>query len=326
MGVRDLQGKVAQRPAVGQRVFVLVSRHEARAIFCRQLVPVYALVVSERVLLLQLLDERIEGVGVAQFRIVVQGRVGRLDEVHYGLPAAVEGEGIGVHIYHGVAGREADDGVVLREQLAVGAEAAGEALLVVRRPDDILAADDLAGAARVRLDAGRGVGGRPAAAGEVALLQIRIAEDVRPVGDGVRHDALVRLAVLVYVAQAGLGLDGQRHRPRERRAEEVPGDGAQHLRLRRHEVAVVAVDEASLIFQDDHRLAHAHGKFGIGVVHRAADDDGAALVVLDLGRRSSAFPSCAQACAPGSSAVSASRQTASQCTFRCALGFMTCLL
>jgi hypothetical protein len=113
-------------------------------------------------------------------------------------------KGVAVHIDDGVARRQQHDGVIFGEELAIFAKAAGETLLIVRRPHNVLAADHLALGAGVRIDARGGKGCRPAAAALVALLQVGVAKGVCPVGDGKGHHARILFAVVVHIAQRAL--------------------------------------------------------------------------------------------------------------------------
>ena len=59
----------------------------------------------------------------------------------------------------------------------------------------------------------------------------------------------------------------------------------EHLRGGRHQEIRVAVDEASLVLEDDERLSDAIGEEDVGIGDLAGDADGAAFVVLDCGGR-----------------------------------------
>ena len=283
VAIRDGPDEIAQRTAVGQRVVVGLGLLEARAVFGNLGIPVDSLEIGEGVFAAEEIDHGIEGADVAEAGEVIERRAGRFDQFHLWAGRAVESKRIGVHVDHGVAGRQTHNGIVLGEELAVLAETAGEALLVIRRPHDVLAADNLALATGRILGARGGEGRAPATAALVALLQERIAKGVGPIGDGKGHDAGIFLAVIVHVAQAALRLDGQGQGVVEGRIEEIAHDLAEHLRRLREEEAFIAVDEAGLIFQHNDRLGHAQRNERVGVVHLAGDDDRTAFIVDDVG-------------------------------------------
>ena len=104
------------------------------------------------------------------------------------------------------------DRIVFGEEQSVIAEAGGEALLIIGRVDEKDAADNLPLRLNTLADAGRGIGRRPAAAMQVSFLEEGIAEGIVPVSDGENLNALVFLIIIVHVAIAALGFDGQGER------------------------------------------------------------------------------------------------------------------
>lgn len=169
MAVRNRPDEVAERTAVDQRVVLgvlwLPKRGRNSADFASQSMffnSVKAYLRRNRSSIAS------KASGVAHIREVVE------DETLPARSAPILGRlarskvRLGVHIDHGVARGQQHDRVIRGKEFAILAKAAGGALLVVRRPDHVFAADDLTLAAGVRIDARGGKGRGPAAAALVA--------------------------------------------------------------------------------------------------------------------------------------------------------------
>ena len=124
-------GEVAQGELVGLGICICLGLFEARAEFRTHCIPVDALVLREGVLAAELVQHGVEGGGVIHLGEVVRLGGFTLDEVNNGLSRAVEGERVAVEADQGVAGRQTQCRVVLREEQAVFAIAGGKALFVV---------------------------------------------------------------------------------------------------------------------------------------------------------------------------------------------------
>ena len=285
VSVRDRPGEIAQGQFIGGGISGSLGFCEARPKRLAFGVPVDALVLAKGVFQTELVQHGVEGFRVGKLREIVDFGGLALDEVDDRLRRAVEGEGVVVQVHEGVAGREAHRRIILREQETVLAVAGGETLLVVRGVDQQLAANDFVQGFGAVAGVRRGIGVGPAAAIEVAFLQFRRPPGVGPVGDGENLDAGVFLAVVVHVAQAATGLEGQLQRPGNGRGEEVAGQAAENLRLRRKNEVPVAIYKAGLVLQDDERLGDAIRKVGIGIGHFARQHARATLVIDDLRRR-----------------------------------------
>ena len=138
---------------------------------------------------------------------------------------------------------------------------------------------------RVIADDGRSIGRGPATAAQVALFQEGIAEGVVPIGNGKDLHAGIFFAVIVHIAEAAFGLDGQGNGVVEGGGVEICRDLAQRLGFYRHQIIFVPIDEACLVFQNDDGGGHANIEKRIGVFHFARNAHGTPFIVGDLSWR-----------------------------------------
>ncbi len=281
VSVGDRPREIAQGVEVAVNVVVLIGALETRAEFRLERVPIDVLIVGESVLVAQLLDHSVERFGEAEVGVIDQCGALRLDQVDHRVAGAVKGERCRVHVDDRVPGGQAHQRIVVGEQLVISAEAVREILLIVGRVDDVFAAGDFPLLRGIVADAGRGVSARPTAAVQVTLLQVGVAEDIFPVGDGEDLHTLIGFAVVIHVAVGAVRHLRQRQAVADRRVVEVGGKLTDHLQFNRHQEIAVAIDKPGLIFEDDLRLRDSGGEQRIGIGERSGNRDRTAFVVDD---------------------------------------------